>query len=89
MDNDMTITRTTLNGTKWEIARSFFGGYALYMENYKKDGYHFSGNIFNSLEEANAYLDRIDEKVLNPVKFTHCSDCSSFYGRGSNVYYGD
>ncbi len=89
MDNEMTITRTTLNGTKWEIARSIFGGYALYMENYKKDGYHFSGYTFNTLEEANAYLDGIDEKVLNPVIFAPCTDCSGFYGRGSNVYYGD
>lgn len=89
MNTEMIINRTTLNGTKWQIVPSFFGGYSLYLENYKKDGYHFSGYSFKTIEEAVAHLDKIDERVKNPMPFTPCTDCSDFYGRGSNVYYGD
>jgi len=82
------INRETLNGTKWQIVADNFGA-ALYMNNFGKDGYHFSGYWFRSIEEAQAHLDAIDERVKNPMPFTPCSDCSDFYGRGSNVYYGD
>ena len=75
------INRETLNGTKWEIV--FNGGIAaLYMNGY------FSGLTFCSVEEAQAHLDKIDERVRAPRKVA-ALDCSSFYGRGSNVYYGD
>ena len=75
------INRETLNGTKWEIVYDGFIA-ALYMNG------HFSGYTFRSVEEANAHLDAIDERVKTAVQFTPC-DCSSFYGRGSDVYYGD
>lgn len=79
--NTTIINRETLNGTKWEIV---FDGFiaALYMHN------SFSGYSFRSIEQAQAHLDAIDERVKTSIPFTPC-DCSSFYGRGSNVYYGD
>ena len=79
--NTTIINRETLNGTKWEIVYDGFIA-ALYMHN------SFSGFSFRSIEQAQAHLDAIDERVKTAVQFTPC-DCSSFYGRGSNVYYGD
>ena len=75
------INRTTANGTKWEIV---FDGFiaALYMNG------HFSGYTFRTIEEAQAHLDAIDERVRAP-RDVAALDCNSFYGRGSNVYYGD
>ena len=75
------INRTTANGTKWEIV---FDGFiaALYMNG------HFSGYTFRTIEETQAHLDAIDERVRAPRKVA-ALDCNSFYGRGSNVYYGD
>ena len=84
----MTYNRTTLNGTKWEIVADNYGA-ALYINNFGKPGYHFSGYTFRSVEEAQAHLDAIDERVRAPRMFNTSLDCSSFYGRGSNVYYGD
>ena len=75
------INRETLNGTKWEIV---FNGYAsLYMNG------HYSGYAFNTIDEAQAHLDAIDERVRTPRMAETLLDCSSFYGRGSNIYYGD
>ena len=75
------INRTTANGTQWEIV--FNGFYAsLFMNG------HFSGYTFRTIEEAQAHLDAVDERVRAPRLVTTL-DCSSFYGRGSNVYYGD
>lgn len=82
MENKIVINRTTLNGTKWEIVADNFGA-ALYMNG------NYSGYYFRSVEEANAHLDAIDERVRASKTFTAPLDCSSFYGRGSNVYYGD
>lgn len=79
--NTTIINRETLNGTKWEIVYDGFIA-ALYMHN------SFSGFSFHSIEQAQAHLDAIDERVKNSVQFTPC-DCNGFYGRGSNVYYGD
>ena len=81
MTNETIINRETLNGTKWEIV---FDGFiaALYMNG------HFSGYTFRSIEEAQAHLDAIDERVRSPREVA-ALDCNSFYGRGSNVYYGD
>lgn len=76
------INRETLNGTKWEIV--FNGFYAsLYMNG------NFSGYTFRTIEEANAHLDAVDARVRAPRMTTSALDCSSFYGRGSNIYYGD
>ena len=82
MNNTKIYNRTTLNGTKWEIVYDGFIA-SLYMNGY------FSGLTFRSVEDANAHLDRIDEKIQNPVVFAPCTNCSGYYGRGSNVYYGD
>lgn len=80
--NQTIINRTTANGTKWEIVYDGFIA-ALYMNG------HFSGYTFRTIEEAQAHLDAVDERVRNPRVFNTTLDCSSFYGRGSNVYYGD
>lgn len=82
MNTELVINRTTLNGTKWEIVVSNYGA-ALYMNGM------YSGYYFKSLEEAQAHLDEVDERVKSPYQFSSHLDCSNFYGRGSNVYYGD
>lgn len=88
MNNEILINRTTLNGTKWQIVADNHGA-SLYMGNFGKDGYHYSGYWFRSVEEAQAHLDEVDERTKNPFQFPSPLDCNSFYGRGSNVYYGD
>ena len=88
MEETKTYERTTLNGTKWQIVADNHGA-ALYMSNYGKDGYHYSGYWFRSVEEANAHLDAVDERVRTPRMAKTPLDCSSFYGRGSHIYYGD
>lgn len=88
MTNEMTYNRTTLNGTQWEIVADNFGA-ALYMHNFGKDGYHFSGYYFKSVEEANAHLDAIDEKIRNPRPIsTRCVIPADYYGVPGR-YYGD
>ena len=87
-NNETIIKRTTLNGAKWQIIPSFFGGYALYLENYKKDGYHFSGYTFKTLEDAMAHLDKVDERVKNPMQFPPCEIPADYYGVAGR-YYGD
>ena len=82
MNTEIVINRTTLNGTKWEIVVSDYGA-ALYMNG------SYSGYYFKSLEKAQAHLDEVDERVKNPYQYSAPLDCSNFYGRGSNVYYGD
>jgi len=87
MNNTKTYSRTTLNNVEWELVETIFGGYALYRKN--GNNYTYSGYSFRTMEDGIKHLDAIDERVKNPVQFIPCSDCSSFYGRGSNVYYGD
>ena len=82
------INRETLNGTKWQIVADNFGA-ALYINNFGKPGFHYSGYYFRTIEEAQAHLDAVDERVRAPRIVEAPLDCSSFYGRGSNVYYGD
>ena len=82
-----TYSRTTLNGTMWEIVETIFGGYALYMDN--GNGFIFSGYSYRTMEQCIKHLDEIDERVSRPVQNNYHIDCNSFYGRGSNVYYGD
>lgn len=79
--------RKTLNGTEWQIVEDFLG-VALFLKNYNKEGYHFSGYCFKSVEEANAHLDKIDERVCNPVEFKPCAIPADYYGVAGR-YYGD
>ena len=88
MANEMIINRTTLNATKWQIVADVYGA-ALYIENHGKDGYHFSGRFFRSVEEAEAYLNKIDEKVLAPVQVFTPTDVPADYYGVSGRYYGD
>ena len=80
--------RTTLNGAQWQIVKDFLD-VSLFLKNFDKDGYHFSGYIFHSVEEANRFLDKIDERISNPQpSFFPCEVPSDYYGvRGR--YYGD
>ena len=80
--------RTTLNGAQWMIMKDFFGGYALMLKNYGKDGYHFSGDCFKSMEDANAHLDKIDARFLAPEPETSYEVPADYYGV-PNRYYGD
>lgn len=77
-----TIKRETSNGIRWEIIADNFGA-ALYMNG------KYSGYYFRSIEEAQAHLDAIEERLRAPRMAYAALDSSSFYGRGSNVYYGD
>lgn len=86
MNNAKTYSRTTLNNFEWELVQTIFGGYALYRKN--GDDYTYSGYSFRTMEDGIKHLDEIDERFCNPVRFAPCN-ASSFYGRGSNVYYGD
>ena len=81
-------TRTTINGTKWLIAPSYMGGYALMINNFGKEGFHYSGYSFKTKEEVNVYLDEVDARVKNAAHFTPCTIPDNYYGvRGR--YYGD
>jgi len=87
MKQEMTYNRTTLNGTEWQIIADNFGA-ALYMHNFGKEGFHYSGYYFRSVAEAQAYLDKVDERVSNPVEFRPVEIPADYYGvRGR--YYGD
>ena len=88
MNNKHIISRETLNGTKWQIIPDNFGA-ALYMNNYCKPGYHFSGFYFRSVEEANAHLDAIDEKIRNPRPIGTSYAIPADYYADSTRYYGD
>ena len=85
--NQTIINRETLNGTKWQIVADNHGA-ALYMGNYGKDGYHYSGYWFRTVEEANAHLDAVDERVKASVQFTPCEVPADYYGVAGR-YYGD
>ena len=87
MNDIKTYNRTTLNGTKWQIVADNHGA-ALYMGNYGKDGYHFSGYWFRTVEEAQAHLDEVDERVSRPTTFAPCSIPADYYGVAGR-YYGD
>ncbi len=80
--NTTIINRETLNGTKWEIV--FNGFYSTLYMNGK-----YSGHTFRSVEEAQAHLDAVDERVSAPRMVSTPLDCPSLYGRGSSVYYAD
>lgn len=86
MKQNMTYRRTTLNNVEWELVETIFGGYALYRKN--GNDFAYSGYSFRTMEDGIKHLDAIDERISRPVQFVPC-DASSFYGRGSNVYYGD
>lgn len=87
MNTEIVINRTTLNGTKWQIVADKYGA-ALYLNNFGKEGFHYSGYWFRSVEEAQAHLDAIDERVKKPVVFTSCEVPADYYGVAGR-YYGD
>jgi hypothetical protein len=87
MTQERTYNRTTLNGAQWQIIEDGLG-VALFLKNYNKEGYHFSGYCFKTVEEANAHLDKIDEKVAHPVEFKPCVIPADYYGVAGR-YYGD
>ena len=87
MNNVVIINRTTLNGAKWQIVADRFGA-ALYLKNYNKEGYYFYGEIFRSVEEANAYLNKIDENFKKRQESTTYEVPADYYGVAGR-YYGD
>lgn len=79
--------RTTLNGAQWMIIKDFLG-VSLFLKNYNKEGYHFSGDCFRSIEEADAHLDKIDARFLAPEPETAYEVPADYYGVRDR-YYGD
>ncbi len=80
------INRTTPNGAKWQIVVDNFGA-ALYLNNFNKPGYHYSGYWFRTVTEAQEYLDGVDARVSAPVQHfdytipaDYYDDCSRHYG---------
>lgn len=87
MTKENTYYRTTLNGANWMILEVSFG-VTLFLKNWNKEGYHFSGYIFKTVEEAQAHLDKIDERVSRPVEFHPVEVPADYYGVPGR-YYGD
>ena len=81
------IYKTTLNGAQWMIEEDKWGA-TLYLKNHNNDGYHFSGDLFKSVAEANAYLDGIDKAYLAP-KITETYEIPDDYYSVAGRYYGD
>lgn len=80
--------RTTLNGTEWMLEIDRFGC-ALYLRGNANEEYHFSGDWFGSVAEANAYLDEVDRKVA--TRMPSVADIiipADYYGEPGR-YYGD
>ena len=88
MNAKVIINRTTLNGAKWQIVVDGWGA-SLYLSNFDKPGYHFSGDIFGTVEEAQAHLDAIDDRVKNPEPFAEHYDIPDDYYGVRGRYYGD
>ena len=82
-----TYSRTSLNGYEFELVETIFGGFALYRKN--GNDFMYTGYSFRTMEDGIKHLDEIDERFNKPYTYASTLDCSSFYGRGSNVYYGD
>ena len=87
MNTKIVINRTTLNGAKWQIVADEYGA-ALYLNNFGKEGFHFSGYYFHSIGEAQAHLDKVDERVRTPFEFKPCEVPADYYGVAER-YYGD
>ncbi|HIR82944.1 MAG TPA: hypothetical protein IAC98_04045 [Candidatus Cryptobacteroides pullicola] len=87
----MTTKRTyriTLNGTEWMIESDKWGC-ALYLRANRNAEFHFSGDWFRSVAEANAYLDEVDRKVV--TRMPSVADViipATYYGEPGR-YYGD
>ena len=86
--NETIINRETLNGTKWQIVADNYGA-ALYLNNFGKPGFHYSGYWFRTIEEAQAHLDAVDERCRTPKQeYKPVVIPADYYGvRGR--YYGD
>ena len=80
--------RTTCNGTEWILEEDKFGC-ALYLRTNGSEEYHFSGEWFRTVEEAEYYLDEVNRRV--GVIRPSCTDAvipADYYGM-TGRYYGD
>ena len=80
--------RMTANGTEWMFEDDKYGC-ALYLRGNVKEEYHFSGDWFRSVAEANAYLDEVDRRVA--TRMPSVADViipADYYGEPGR-YYGD
>ncbi len=75
------IDRETLNGTTWQIVAGQYG-VVLYMNG------KFSGYSFRTVEEAQAHLDAVDERVRAQREFIPVAIPADYYN-DFNRYYGD
>lgn len=80
--------RTTLNGTEWMLEIDRFGC-ALYLRGNANEEYHFSGDWFGSVAEANAYLDEVDRKVATRMPSVEDIIIPADYYGEPGRYYGD
>ena len=87
MKQTTTSSRTTLNKTDWQIIEDGIG-VALFVKPYGTKSFYFSGNIFKTVEAANEYLDKIDEKFAAPKQEISYEIPSDYYGVAGR-YYGD
>lgn len=80
--------RTTANGTEWMFEADKYGC-ALYLRGNANEEYHFSGDWFRSVAEANAYLDEVDRKVVTRMPSVADVIIPATYYAEPGRYYGD
>ena len=89
---ERTLERKSLNGFTYQFVEWMLMGrttVSTYFKMEKDTKFSRSTKTFNTLEEANAWVDELDAKALAPKPvFTPCEIPSDYYGvRGR--YYGD
>lgn len=87
--NDEMKTRKTLNGTEWVIETGVLGSFILMMKGMCDDEYRYSGMCFTSYQEAEHYLDKVDERYQNEANWKPCYSVPADYYGVAGRYYGD
>lgn len=80
--------RTTASGTEW-MTESDKWGCALYLRAKGATEFHFSGEWFCSVDEADRYLDEVDRRINVPrLNYADVVIPADYYG-STGRYYGD
>ena len=87
---ERTLERKSLNGFTYKFVEWEMFGRTSVSTYFSKDGKNFTHNTknFNTLEEANAWIDKMDAAVLAPkptfeparIPADYYADCSRYYG---------
>ena len=88
---ERTLERKSLNGFTYQFVEFVIFGHTTVSTYFSTDGKQFSRSTktFNTLEEANAWVDELDAKVLAPKpEFKPCTIPDDYYGVAGR-YYGD